>query len=1257
VNAHSREVSAAMSQGDQASGDPLEEQESPQQHLDREREASARLLRLAGSSNDLHSLMREATLLLREWSGCYAVGIRLREGDDFPYFETRGFPPTFLQVENSLCVRDLDGQLVRDLQGNVVLECMCGNVLCGRFNSALPFFTSSGSFWTNSTSELLAGTAEADRQGRTRNRCMGEGYESVALIPMRCGGTTFGLLQLNDPRPGRFTIEKITLFEELATALAKAMGHRQTAKELQDACQTLRESERWLREMAESLPQSVFEVDLEGRFKFVNRQALQMFGYARAEFEAGVNCFQLLAAHETERARHNVQRVLDGQDIGGIEYVAQRKDGSQFPVVVYSSAILRQDKPIGLRGVIIDVTERHRAEEAMRLRDRAINVSADGICITGANEAGNPLVYVNRGFELLTGYSAEDVLGRNMRLLQGPGTDQAVVRQMRAAIEAKQTFIAEVLNYRKDGKPFWNQLSITPVMDAAGQVNHFVAVLHDMSQHKATEQAIEAARQVAEASKARYEEVVAMIPEVIWRYEVDARMAFVSSYVSPVVDRLLGLPAGTIGNDFDKYLSYVHPEDFAIVEGPWVETLRTLAKEATVEYRLCKPDGTTVWVRSTGSAHTQPDGRIVVFGTTRDITEQKRAEEAVRESEQRYRSLFDNMLDGFAHCKMLYDDQDRPVDFVYLDVNSAFEQLTGLYDVVGKRVSEVFPGIAELQPELFEIYGRVALTGKAEGLECDFKPLAMWLQLSVYSSKKGHFVAVFHDISERKRAEAALRESEARFRSLIESAPEAIFVQIAARFVYLNPAACRLFGASRPEDLLGRELMERMAPEYRDAVRERILLQRETGKPVPLMEQECLLLDGSRVPVEVTAVSIWYRSEEAHLVFLRDITARKRAEEALRESREKYRLIVEMANEGIWFVDAEYRTTFVNCQVTDMLGYSEQEMLGHPMAEFLFENDLSDHQARMQKRALGTGEHYERRFRRKDGGEFWAAVSAKGISDADGRFVGAFGMFFDITSRKQDESRLTALETQLTHKSRLATLGELAAGVAHEVNQPLCAIVNFAKACKNAASQEVPDLPQIRQWSDAIATSAARSGDIIRQMLGFARSQSPVCQTIALAQLVDDAILLVSHEARTRNVTLRVELFDKDLTVSVDPVQIHQVLVNLLRNGIEAVADAGPADRQVAVQARLVDRLLQVSVSDNGSGWPAAELSKIFEPFFTTKPRGLGLGLAISRTIIEDQGGTIRATTNESGGLTVHFTLPAGKDNPQDVREQNGVRD
>ncbi|MFC1706606.1 response regulator [Planctomycetota bacterium] len=188
------------------------------------REGQTGVLRAVHGHDRLPPLLREVTQFLQAWLGWEAVAIRLRDGDDFPYFVTRGFTSEFVEAERSLCEHDPDGNLVRDPAGNPVLACMCGNILCGRTNPELPFFTETGSFWTNSTTALLATTIAADRQARTRNRCNSEGYESVVLIPLRSGGETLGLLQLNDRRSGLPTLSAVRFLEGLGATIGMAIS-------------------------------------------------------------------------------------------------------------------------------------------------------------------------------------------------------------------------------------------------------------------------------------------------------------------------------------------------------------------------------------------------------------------------------------------------------------------------------------------------------------------------------------------------------------------------------------------------------------------------------------------------------------------------------------------------------------------------------------------------------------------------------------------------------------------------------------------------------------------------------------------------------------------------------------------------------------------------------------------------------------------------------------------------------------------------
>jgi PAS domain S-box-containing protein len=271
---------------------------------------------------------------------------------------------------------------------------------------------------------------------------------------------------------------------------------------------------------------------------------------------------------------------------------------------------------------------------------------------------------------------------------------------------------------------------------------------------------------------------------------------------------------------------------------------------------------------------------------------QKRAEDALKESEKRYRSLFENMLDGYAYCKMLYDNRDRPVDFVYLNVNIAFERLTGLKNVVGKKVTEVIPGIKESHPELFEIYGRVALTGNTEKFDIEFKPLSVWLAISVYSTECGYFTAVFDNITGRKRAEQALSRNEEKYRLLFANMAEGFALYellyddtgkpVDWRVLEVNDAYSRHTGVSR-EQIVGRcmsELFPAVISEYLSRFAQVVATQKsdefETyAKSVDRYQHVvCFPAGTNRFANTIT-----------------DISGRKRAEDALKQANKELAVV------------------------------------------------------------------------------------------------------------------------------------------------------------------------------------------------------------------------------------------------------------------------------------------------------------------------------------------------------------------------------
>ncbi len=329
---------------------------------------AVRVLEVLNSPAVRIDAIREIVLSIKTATGYEAVGVRLRQGDDFPYYEANGFPAHFIEAERSLCVRSSTGELVRDERGRPVLACMCGNVISGRTDPSIPFFTQRGSFWTNNTTQLLASTTEEDRQGHTRNRCNGEGYESVALVPLRSEDEIVGLLQLNDRRKNMFTAEVIGFFEGLGASIGVALARTRAAG-------ALRRSEKLHRSLISALPDGVVESDLQGNITFASPRAAEMHGYDAPEEIVSKNALELLAPECHERAVEGLQGIVQTGMARDVEYTCLKKDGSPFPMEL-SSALIRDDlgHPASLVSVTRDISDRKQAEqERARLEEQLVH--------------------------------------------------------------------------------------------------------------------------------------------------------------------------------------------------------------------------------------------------------------------------------------------------------------------------------------------------------------------------------------------------------------------------------------------------------------------------------------------------------------------------------------------------------------------------------------------------------------------------------------------------------------------------------------------------------------------------------------------------------------------------------------------------------------------------------------------------------------------------------------------------------------------
>jgi PAS domain S-box-containing protein len=863
----------------------------------REREMTLSLLRLLNDDNPTRELVRNLTGLLRQWTGCEAVRVRLRDVDSFPHFETQGFPLEFAGADRPLCLQDRHGDLVRNACGDPVLECMCGNVLCRRFNAALPFFTPKGSFWTNSAGELLA----------ARNRCNATGYESVALIALCHGNETLGLLQFNDRVKNRFTPELIADLERAADQIAMALAQRQSHAALQ-------------------------------------------------------------------------------------------------------------------------------------------------------------------------------------------------------------------------------------------------------------------------------------------------------------------------------------------------------------------------------------------------------------KSAQGYRSLFDNMLNGFAYCRMLFED-GRPQDFVYLAVNNAFETLTGLKNVVGKRVSEILPGLRNSNPELLELYGRVASTGVPERIETYVGALEMWFSVAVYSPGKDHFVAVFDVITDRKRAEETVRENEERLRFALETSHTGAWdLDLGDHTAHRSLEHDRIFGYAQLLPQWTYEMfLDHVLPEDRGAVNSKFRHALETRDD---WNFECRIRrpDGE---VRWILAAGRHRTDAAGLPrrmagIVRDVTERKHAElrirhlnEVLRAIRDIGELIARERNRERLLGEActallrtrGYRLVWVGGLTPESKRVVRIAGAGAAL-DYLDEAHITWDESETGRGPIGTALRTRETCVCQDTAtdpafapwrEAALACGYRSVAAVPmihhGRLFGAVSVYADLPAAfDEEELRLLnelagdlafALQTiedeeqkkrveQDLIQAKIAAEGanraksEFLANMSHEIRTPMTAILGFSEFLRapNRPAQEQ------RDCVEGIHRNAGLLLQLISDILDLSKIEAgrltvdpvPCCPR----QVAEDVVAMLAERASHKGIALQLgyqpALFD---TVHTDPIRLRQILVNLIGNAIK-FTERGHVWVSLRSGQQQGRQQLVFEVSDTGIGIPADRICQLFKPFSqvdasaTRRYGGTGLGLALAQRLAKALGGDITVASQEGQGSTFTLTVDAG---------------
>ncbi len=624
----------------------------------------------------------------------------------------------------------------------------------------------------------------------------------------------------------------------------------------------------------------------------------------------------------------------------------------------------------------------------------------------------------------------------------------------------------------------------------------------------------------------------------------------------------------------------------------------------------------------------------------------KAAEESLRESEENLRSLVETTT--------AVPWQADVETWVFTYVGPQAVRLLGY--PIEQWYQEDF-WVSHLHPDDKEFAIHACLTNSqmADNFEFEYRMIAasgksVWVHDIVKcehrNGKPVQLRGFMLDISERKQVEEALRESEERFRVMADTAPVMIWMSGTDKLrTFFNRGWLDFTGRSLAQELgngwaegVHREDLDRCLDVYVNAF---------SGRQEFTMEYRLKRYDGEYGWVLDSGVPRFGLDNTflGYIGSVIDITDRKRAAEALESQRAFLRQVIDSNPNFIFAKDREGRFTLVNRAVAEAYGTTVDNLIGKTDADFNPNREEVESFHRMDLEVMDT---LQERFIPEEpltdarGQMRWLQTVKRPIIEKDGSANQVLGASTDITRRKETESELRRQRENLAHVTRISAMGELAASLAHELNQPLTAILSNAQAAQRFMATNPADMEEVHEILKDIVRDNSRASEVIRRMRALVRKEELEFESLDLASVIGDIVTLVHSDVVLRNICVLLEFRPGLPMVRGDKVQLQQVLLNLLLNAFDAMKDCPANEREVVIEAgQNGGRIVEVAVRDHGTGLTRDKFEKIFQPFYTTKRDGLGMGLSICRSIIEAHGGRLWAENNNPDrGATFCFTVP-----------------
>jgi PAS domain S-box-containing protein len=759
---------------------------------------------------------------------------------------------------------------------------------------------------------------------------------------------------------------------------------------------------------------------------------------------------------------------------------------------------------------------------------------------------------------------------------------------------------------------------------------------------------------------------LSVIPAYTWYAAPSGALTFVNKRTADYLGLSKDHPLRfgiDIGAQWDAHIPFLHPDDQEGARKAWPVNIRT-GEASEFSFRVRNAQGGYRWFLSRVEPLRASDGSLLLWvGVNLDIEDLKCAEQAQRETEYKLRQIteavpglvWSNGPDGeptHVNQRMLdysgipFEEFKRggwepfvhPADFP--------ETAEAFYHAI--HTGTPYEGVMRLRRADGEFRWHHA---RCEPL-CDQQGrIIQWYGLSV-------------DIDEGKKAEDRLRRSEAYLAEAQRLTHTGSAVYNEKEILHWSDEAARIFGFDPVHGIPSREAVwQRVHPDDLDRVNEnidhavrekrsftnayRIVLPDGTGKHIESINHPVFSASGELLEIVVTAV---------------DVTERKRAEQALRESEAKFRDYAETASDWFWEIGPDYKFTLLT---DNAFGSNPANRIGTACWDHALDLGTEPEKWRRIRVALDSHQPFRDfvyHVLGRNGSPMYVRASGKPVFDANGGFRGYRGTGTDVTAlrtveaeARESEQRYREAQLELVHANRVATMGQLTSSIAHEVNQPITAAVTYASAARRMLGAKSPDFREVDDVLSLIVKEGNRAGEVVGRIRALIKKAPARKDAVAINDVILEVIALSRTEATNNSVSVRTQLAEDLPCIQGDRVQLQQVLLNLIINAIEAMRD-GSEERELLVSSRDGPDGVSVEVRDSGPGFAAADLDRVFEAFYSTKPNGVGLGLSICRSIIEAHNGRLWASANKPRGAIFGFMVPAHPAAASGVEAEDGSR-